>query len=172
MLCIFNGPTPLNLTAGDIQTAIHAQVAPCEHAPSVQHRRDGCYDLQFRQETLDETHIRLSEENTVGVPVIQDMLTRNVAGFDATPKQVVIGATRRSGTHSVFISPNLVKDDNSAVTLADFPDGFDFGNGVTCNSPIRLRDGSMRIVSWASFPASSEEAATARRATLQQLIER
>ena len=171
MLYIFRGPTPLNLIAGDIQTAIHAQVAPCEHAPSVQHRQDGCYDLQFREETLTEIHNRLSKENGISVAVVQDMLTRDVAGFDATPKQVVTGETRRSGTHSVFISPNLVKDDGTQVTLADFPDGFGFGNGVTCNTPITFRDGSVRIVSWASFPASSEAAAAARRATLQQLVE-
>lgn len=170
MLCIFQGPTPVNLIAGDVQTAVQAQVVACEHSPAVQERQDGCYDLQTRPETLDELHARLARENNVGVLVIQDMLARSV-GLDPTLQQVVNGETRRPGTRKVLISPNLVKDDGSPVQLADFPDNFSFGNGVTTNSWVTLRDGSMRVLSWVVFPDASEASVRANEAALRQLVE-
>lgn len=170
MLYIFQGPTPANLIAGDVQTAVEGQVAACEHSPTVQERQDGCYDFQTRPETLDELHARLADENNVGVLIIQDMLARNV-GLDPTPQQVVIGETRRPGTRKVRISPKLVKDDGSPVRLADFPDNWSFGNGVTCNVTVRLRDGSARVLSWVAFPDADEAVVTASYDALRQLVE-
>lgn len=171
MICIFQGPTPMNLIASDVQTAIQEQVVACEHSPDVQERQDGCYDFQTRPETLDELHARLARENNVGVPVIQDMIARNVGGLDPTPQQVVTGETLRPGTREVLLSPNLVKDDGSPVQLADFPDNFSFGNGVTTNSWVTLRDGSVRVLSWVVFPDASEASVRANEAALRQLVE-
>lgn len=171
MLCVFQGPTPLNLSTGDVQKAIEAQIAPCPAGPVVQERKEGCYDFQFRPETLDETHARLVRENNVGAPVIADMLARNVPGLDSAPQQVVIGERRRPGARKVRISPNLVKDDGSPVRLVDFPDGFSFGNSVTTNSEVRFQDGSVRVISWVVFPDAEEATVIARYDALRQLVE-
>ena len=171
MLCIFKGPTPINLIAGDIQAAVEAQIAPCEHGPTVQERQDGCYDFQTRPETLAEINARLAAENGVGAPVIADMLARNVAGLNSTPQPVKIGETRRAGPRRVRVSPDIVKADGSPVTLADFPDNFSFGNGVTCNSQVTLKDGSLHVLSWVVFPDAQEAAVEGNYETLRQLVE-
>lgn len=62
-------------------------------------------------------------------------------------------STKENTVASVWISPNLKKADGSPVTLQDFPDGFSFGNGVTCNATVALKDGSILILSWLLTPA-------------------
>ena len=171
MLCVFQGPTPMNLIAGDVQSAVDAQVVACDRSPAVQERREGCFDFQMRPETLDEIHARLAFENGISVPMVAHFLSQNVGGFDPTLKQVVVRETRRPGPRKVRISPNLVKDDGSPVRLADFPDNWSFGNGVTCNVTVRLRDGSLRVISIVVFPDADEAAVLANYAALQQLLE-
>jgi hypothetical protein len=172
MICIFLGPTPANLEAGDVQTAIHSQVAPCEHSPEIQERQDGCFRLERRPETLDEIHQRIGQEIKTAPQVVADLLARNVGGLDATPQMVTTGReTKVAGTRKVVVSPDLLKDNGKPVRLADFPEGFSFGNGVTTNSMVRLRDGSVRVISWAAFPDASEATVTAKADTLRQLVE-
>ena len=171
MLCIFQGPTPMDLIAGDVQRATEAQVAACEHSHTVQERKEGCFDLRTRPETPNELHARLAEDNGVGPSVVADLLARGVGGFDPSLRPVITGETRRGGTRKVRISPNLVKDDGSPVRLADFPDKFAFGNGVTTNSTVRLRDGSVRVLSWVVFPDAAEAVVTAGYDALRQLVE-
>ena len=171
MICIFAGSGP-NIDVGVIQAAVEAQVASCEHDPEVQERQDGYFNLQRRAETIDEVNSRLASENRVGVAAIEDMRARGVGGLDTTPRQVLTGVeTRRAAAQQLMVSSNLVKDDSTSVTLADFPDGWSFGNGVTCNSDVTFKDGTRRIVSWVVFPDAAELTVRSAEALLRQLME-
>ncbi|MFQ5852817.1 MAG: hypothetical protein ACE5JU_19840 [Candidatus Binatia bacterium] len=165
MLCIFKGPTPTNPAAGDVQSAVEAQVAPCEHANTVQERQDGCFDIQTRLETADEMYTRLMRQEGIG-----ERATKVLFPNEQPSERVRTGETRRA-SQTVEISPALVKDDGSPVTLADFPDGWSFGNGVTCNAWVRLQDGSLHCMSWAVFPDADQATIKAKLPKLWQLME-
>lgn len=175
MLCIFRGPTPLNMTAGKIQSDISIQIGKAEHSTTFQERQDGPYDLEDRLETLDEVKVRLSSENRVGVAVIEDMLTRGIGNLDIAPQQVLTGAeTKRPGLRKLMLSPNLKKANGGPITIIDFPDDFQFGNGVTCNSTVTLKDGSSHLFSWCILsPATAAlvEGDSLKYDALRQLME-
>lgn len=152
MLCIFKGPTPSNLIAGDVQKAVEGQVCACEHDPTVQERQDVCYRLQLVTERPAGKKIRLGD-GTIG-EILEEEVTR------------VAGKKRMSGTRKVLFSSAL-----SGLTLADFPKSFSFGNGVTCNSMVTLRDGTIRCLSWAVFPDTQEATVNTKFETLRQLME-
>lgn len=168
MLCIFKGRPKVggvNLDAGDIQVAVEAQVAGCEHDPTIQERQDGCYDFQARVETKNEMFARLASEQNVG-----ERVARAVFAAEAPSQQVITGEARRS-SRIVIVSDALLKDDGNPVTLADFPDGWSFGNGITCNSIVRLRNGTLSNMSWVVFPDATESIVRSRLTNLRQLME-
>jgi hypothetical protein len=175
MLLIFQGPSPMNLIAGDLQAAIHAQIGECEHSSTVQERSDGCYALEDRLETLDEVHTRLAEENNVGVIVIQDMLARGVLGLQGQPKRILTGkVTKRSGPRQIFVSPSLKTKSGRSITIADFHKPYRFGNGVTANYRAILQDGTSLFISWCVLDGPTSVAFLAdpnKQTLLRQLME-
>jgi hypothetical protein len=83
----------------------------------------------------------------------------------------VVGAAKIAGTQPVYISPSALKQDGSAITLADFPDNWSFGNGVSCNTQVTLQDGTIKILSWVVFPDAQEDVVRSREAALKDLFE-
>jgi len=155
MLCIFQGKERLRdavgsiisdgRSAGDIQEDIHAQVGPCEHAATKQCRSGGLFALDLVKETIGAATKRLREEHA-----------KKHLPFDASTVRdedcltTQVGESRSSLV--VFVSPSLLKDDGTPVTIEDFRDNHSFGNGVTANSRVELKDGSVRHLSWCVFP--------------------
>jgi len=175
MLCIFSGPTktvsqikgqkPIRLDAGECQKKIHSKVGVCEHSPAIQERKEGCYKLKLVKETLEQARKRISEEHRK-----QHLLCDLESVTDGDCKTEIAGETKLP-TRSVFISPALRKDDGSRVTIDDFPDTWSFGNGVTCNSTLTLKDGSKRIMSWCAFPENMGWTVRTKYNTLRKIFE-
>ena len=175
MLCIFSGPTrtvkqipgqkPVRLIAGDCQKNIHTNVGDCEHSPAIQERKEGCFKFNLVKETLAQARKRIKgEHRKKHLPFDPATVT------DADCETKTVGETKLPA-RSVFISPALRKDDGSKVTIDDFPDSHSFGNGVTCNSTVRLKDGSKRIVSGCVFPENMEWTVRTKYNTLRKIFE-
>ena len=175
MLCIFLGPTktikqikgqkPIRLIAGDCQKNIHVKVGDCEHDPAIQERKKGCFKLKLVKETLEQARKRISEVHRKNhLPFDPASVT------DADFETKTVGETKLP-TRTVFISPALRKDDGSKVTIDDFPDTWSFGNGVTCNSTVTLKDGSKRIMSWCVFPENMRWTVRTKYNTLRKIFE-
>ena len=175
MLCIFSGPTRtvsqikgqklVRLDAGKCQKNIHSKVGDCEHDPAIQERKEGCFKLKFVKETLAQARKRISEEHRK-----QHLLCDLESVTDADCKTEIVGETKFP-TRTVFISPSLRKDNGTKVTIDDFPDTFSFGNGVTCNSTVTLKDKSKRIMSWCVFPENMGWTVRTKYNTLRKIFE-
>jgi len=85
-------------------------------------------------------------------------LTRD--GDDNVTSEVRVLTSRRTR-----FSTNL-----AGVTLANFPAGWSFGNGITIGVMVPLDTGP-RLLSWAVFPDASEAAVNTNFAALQALME-
>lgn len=154
MICIFSGPTPNNLIAGDVQKAVEAQVSLCEHDPTLQERKKGLYRLEMRTERPPGKKLRLPDGGIA--ETIEDEVT------------AVVGRTRvTQSPRKVRFSPMVTN-----ISLTDFPENWSFGNGVTCNVMVPMRDGTVRCLSWAVFPDASESTVNGKFDTLRQLMER
>ena len=164
MICIFRGPPPANLTAQDIQQGIESQVALCQHDHTLQERQDVCCRATERLETSDEMYVRQSIEEGV-----TERVYRQLFPGEQPSRMVKTGETREQQV--VRISPDVVKLDGSPVTLADFPPGFAFGNGVTSNTAVPLRNGDIIVMSWVVFDNAQEANVNASYAALRQLVE-
>lgn len=81
------------------------------------------------------------------------------------------GEVRDNTASEVMFSPRARKVDGSPLTIDDFPEDFQFGNGVTCGRTLKLKDGSMVTISWVVFPTLSRPGVMARFTTLRQLME-
>ena len=157
MLCIFQGKERIRdanrniisegRDAGKIQTDIHTKVGQCEHSNAVQERKEGCFNLVLKTETITEAATRIRKEHE----------DKHFPFDSATVKSgdcqtSIVGETLSATPREVFISPLLKKDDGTPVVIADFPDGHKFGNGVTANSRVKLKDGSVRYFTWCVLP--------------------
>lgn len=79
--------------------------------------------------------------------------------------RLVIAEARAAGPQIVRGSTSL-----AGVTLADFPPGWAFGNGVTLGVIVPLSSGP-RLMSWCVFPDSLVATVNANFAALQALME-
>lgn len=129
MLCIFDGRPSSGLSAGDVQTAITAQVALPESANTYQERQDGHFTLT------------------------RDADGKVIAETPAPGPQILRGSTSLAG-----------------LTLAQFPAGWAFGNGVSLAVLVPLSTGP-RLLSWCVFPDSLVATVNANFAALQALME-
>ena len=153
MILIFNGPTPITTAAsgdqkairrdaGELKALVEAQSLTVEVAPTVQERQAGLYTLTLTQETAAERHARK-------LPATGLNFTFDAANdFFANDALESFQTAESRGSHTVRVSPVLVKAASAAVTISDFPTTTKFGNGVTANSKITLTDGTNVTVSW------------------------
>jgi len=175
MLCVFLGPTktvkqipgqkPVRLSAGECQKNVHTRVGECEHDPRIQERKEGCFKLNLVKETLAQARKRISEDHRR-----KHLLCDLESVTDVDCKTTKVGETKLP-VRNVFISPALRKDDGSRVTIGDFRDNWSFGNGVTCNSTVTLKDKSKRIVSWCVFPENMGWQVRIKYNTLRKIFE-
>ena len=158
--------------AGECQRAIEATLAPCEHGPTVRHTQQGA-----RVGTLQQKMVLRRRADRSPVAAADEIGARGLGRptFDAlyieeTETQVV-NELPDPTYDEVLVSPSLVKKDGTQATLADFPDGFSFGNGVTTGSTVRLKDGTEYILSWVVIPPAQGPAVRARFADLRAMME-
>lgn len=160
MLCIFKGKKRIRdkkgkvLTegriAGDIQNDIHAQFGQCEHSNTIQHRKEGCFILVCHKETITEAKKRIRDEHK-----INHLPFDPATVVESDLQKSVVGEALSRVPHQIHISPSIKKDDGSSVTIEDFPDEFSFGNGVTANSSVTLKDGSKMCLTWCVLPENT-----------------
>lgn len=164
MLCIFKG-APKTRGRDEVRALITQQIAPTEADPTVNHGVDGCYKEFFRTSRIREggayqgKHYITPELAALALrdSNLADLLfgkEREMRHFD---RDELLPEARK-----VMISPSLT------ITLAAFPHGWRFGNGVTFNRRI---GGLPEIVSWCVFPASADAVVAAKFEQLRQLME-
>ena len=152
--------------AGECQTDCHAQVAICEHDPTIRHQKEGRYLLAIdRKRFCRGNPLTLEQEQA---------LERNpdLLLFDKIEEhEEVIAEALDMNPREVVISPSFRKSNGRKITLADFPDNWGFGNGVTVGVTVPIRGSDPCVLSWAIFPASTEPAVQAAYGTLQRIME-
>jgi len=133
--------------AGTIQNDVHTQIGECEHNASVQHKKEGKNILILKKETIAEARTRIQNEHKEKhlpfdpVSVVEEDLKISLESESISPI-----------LREVYVSPNCKKEDGSDITIDDFPDGWSFGNGVTANASVRLKNGELVYLTWCSFP--------------------
>lgn len=184
MLCIFSGPTKtiepavvvngvtvkkvVRRIAGECQSEIESQVCKCEHSPAICERKEGCFELNLKKETIKEATERIRlEHQRKHLPFDAN----SVIELDCQTSTVGEKCIAKTPDRIVLVSPALKKDNGMPVTINDFPDSFSFGNGVTCNSTVTFKDGSKRIISWCAFPDNMEWTVRAGYNKLRKIFE-
>ena len=136
------------ISAGLVQEAIQTQIGGCIHDPTIQETSLGRLRLAIRQETSEERLTRI-QTNLINSGL---KLTAEAAEamWDINDIQQIISAkafeeiSRHIVIHDSIINPNNGK----SLEWADIKDDFNFGNGVTCNSSITLKDDTKIPASW------------------------
>jgi hypothetical protein len=98
-----------------------------------------------------------------------DICWTKLGCFEVTP--AVAGETAqllKEITDEVVISPSLIE---AGLTMLDFPDGFSFGNGVSCNSEVPMKGGAVFNLSWTVFPLSEGDHIHSTYDTLLEIME-
>lgn len=160
MLCILPGKEKIKDASGlvvscgrdatCIQADIHSQIGSCEHGQEIQHRKEGRCVLGIKKETIQEATLRIKKDHAdKHLPF--DASTVVDSDLEVSVISEAISPLKRD----VFIDPALRKADGSPVLLDDFPDGHSFGNGVTANSLVKLKDGTKLFLTWCIFPAGT-----------------
>ena len=182
MLCIFKGPTlqlgtqpngkPIRLDAGEVQSGIRQAFGQdaCEHDETIQHRKEGKAKLVLKEERYRLDTKGKKQKNLILTDPAIDKLF---------PEQVDVEVESEKITNDdTFVSPNCIHVSCDKIGLAisrdDFPEGWAFGNGVTCNVELTLTCGCRSIFSWCVL--STGETAkfkndNGRKQTLRQLFE-
>jgi len=175
MLYIFKTPlkphpeTPGKMVAqndaGVCQAACHSQVAMCEHDPTVRHEKEGRYLLTLKQQRyLRGVPLTSAQEDAIKsnpdlllFEGIEEFTQEVEKALDLTPREVIV-------------SPSCVKGDGTPITIDDFPDGWQFGNGVGIGS-VLIAESEVCHLSWVVFPDSSIPAVRAAYDTLRSIME-
>ncbi len=176
MLCIFKTPidphpeVPGKLmarhTAGECQKACHDQVAGCEHDPTVTHHKEGRYLLATERKQYFKGKPLTPQQETALNRSPNLRLFNDIDEID-----VVVDVALDLNRREVMISPDCVKSDGTPITIEDFPDGYDFGNGMSVAVTVPIKGSDACILSWATFPDADADAVRARYDTLQQIME-
>lgn len=77
--------------------------------------------------------------------------------------------TKAKKSQKVVISEFLKKKDGSPLTIEDFPDGFQFGNGVTAGARVVIQGETLHLT-WCVFPDTSESQVKSLWKELDQII--
>ena len=149
MLCILKGVNPTDSTRGrnalEMQALIEAQITALEHSSAVRHTVQGLNRVTVESVYFDKAGAALSESEKSYIDS-QDADLKSVLGIRSgeqdTADTLDLGVTR-----SVNVSTSL-----SGITIDSFEDDHSFGNGVTSNSPIVLKDSSIVNLTWCVFP--------------------
>ena len=185
MLCVFKGPTietipasegknAVHLNAGEVQKGINSAFgAIIEHDHTVRH----CQKGRLRGTAQQKIVLKWRQNRTPVLPEDEPKV-RAIASpiFEALyveeAETTVVNEQPDIANDGIWVSPNLRKQDGSPITLADFPEEFSFGNGVTCNSWVTLKDGGRVLCSWMILNLTGKASMNAARLeTLRQLFE-
>src|SRR3990167_3114417 len=165
--------------AGEVQAAIVRGVGPCEDNPLIGHFPDGLHRRAvLAQETPPERYERRLRE--LGQAHFIKMLPYTESGdpFDNEPLQPTNISTLEIvpyvGSDMVWVSPRIDDAMGRKLDFDDLPEGWVWGNGVTCNSWVKLKTGEAILLSWcvlAPATALAVKASPTRWRTLCDLME-
>lgn len=137
--------------SSEIQNEIQKKNKDCEHLKTIKHTKEGRELLTLKKETILEAQIRLkNKHNKEHLPFDPLTVTENDL------QEEVISSTLSQNPREIYISPSLIKKDGTKITIDDFKDGFSFGNGVTANSSVQLKDENNYFLTWCVFPENTK----------------
>ncbi|MCH8989852.1 MAG: hypothetical protein IIA92_13735 [Chloroflexi bacterium] len=145
--------------AFECQPLVEQAIGLAQHDRTIQYRKEGVYELTLERRLLphiDERIIKLDQANSELGLIADDAYFNCVVGERLLP----------SG--SVRFSPAL-----DGLSLADFPEGATFGNGVTCGTAFRWGNDLvyLSIVVLSDAAALAVEATPATYEVLRQIME-
>jgi len=145
------GPRPVLQHAGELQGALAAELGAIEHRAHIQYTQQGVMALGLVTETPAGRYHRRMLRNGLERKVIERLYPFDPARdpFDDEPLEVSI--TGRAPAPMEFRRCASEKLNDLAADYIDeswFPDGWDFGNGVSTNVWVPCRDGKLYLVSW------------------------
>jgi len=176
MLCIFKticdphpsitGKLVARKNAGACQALCQALVAVCEHDHTVRHQKEGRYVLAFeRKRRFRGVVITPEQESAL-------RRTPDLELFGLEERDELVGeALDLASPVGVMISSSCVKSDGTPITLADFPTGWSFGNGVSVGVTVPIAGSDPCVLSYAIFPAGSESVVRAEADVLKNIFE-
>lgn len=164
------------LAAGDVQSGIQAAIGQCVHGPDIQFRKEGCKRLQLQSRQVLK---RRADHSPVTGPDEVSARASAQSVYDALyveeTEVSVVGEAPEPTLNRIFVSPSLTKPDGSPVSLADFPDNWSFGNGVTVGVAVPLKGFPEPVIlSWCLLEATAADqviADTIRRENLRVVME-
>ena len=152
MLCIFKSvpktETHTQKDAGRVQAEIEAVLPRLEHDPTVRHTIEGANKITKQSIMFNNQGSEMSADDKAYAEK-QDPEFRSIMGVTTGDKDLedVLDLSHAGSNRKVHISPTI-----DGITVESFKAGASFGNGVTCNVPQRLRDGTEEKFSWCIFP--------------------
>jgi len=90
---------------------------------------------------------------------------------EITDQIEVVGEAQDVTPREVMISPACLKSDGLAITINDFPDGWTFGNEMTVEVTVPIKNSAPCVLSWAVFPDSRVAAVQAAYEDLRAIME-
>ena len=164
--------------AGEVQVVTVNAVGPCEHRPTVGYFPDGLHhrDIVAVENPRERYQRRLKE---LGQEHFAKMLPfkADTDPFAEEPLAVkTLGPLTITSyaEDQVWISPKIDDALGRKLDFNDLPEGFTWGNGVTCNSWVKLKTGEAILLSWcvlADDTAAAVKADKSRWRTLCDLME-
>ena len=164
--------------AGEVQAAIVSGVGPCEDNPLIGHFPDGLHRRTVLEyENPRERYAR--RLNELGQAHLAKMIPFKA---DTDPFADEPAAIKTFGPLTVtpyavepcYISPRIDDALGRKLDFDDLPEGWTWGNGVTCNSWLHLKTGEAILLSWCVLsPATAlaVKASPPRWRTLCDLME-
>jgi len=119
--------------------------------------------------SLDALEVQAAITKEICASEHSDICWTKAGCFEVTPAIAEAEAQLlKPITDEVIISPSLRE---AGLTMLDFPDGFSFGNGVSCNARVPMKNGAFFDLSWVAFPQSAGDQVHLRYAALLELME-
>jgi len=156
MLLIFDGKEK---DAGEIQKLIEEQITDCEHNEEIAHEKEGLARLNLNTKKIWQgKELSIEKEN---------ILSRNedLKNLFGEPKEEKTVINRVIEDRETIISSSL------NIAISDFPDGFSFGNGVTCNAQVVLNNGNVKRLSWVVFNKDKKSIVDSKYEKLKDIFE-
>ena len=164
--------------AGEVQAILHNAVGPCEHRPTVGYFPDGLHHRDIvALETPPERYRRRLTEMGQAHFVKMMPYRESTDPFAEEPLAVKTLGPLTITTYvvePVWISPKINDFLGRKLDFDDLPEGFNWGNGVTCNSWVPLKTGEAILLSWCCLSedtSAAVKASPARWRTLCDLME-
>ena len=164
--------------AGEVQAVLESAVGPAEHDPLVGHFPDGLHRRSvLAWETPKARYVRRLHELGQDHLAVMIPYSESADPFALEPLAVKTFGPLTITPYAVepaYISPRIDDALGRKLDFDDLPEGWTWGNGVTCNSWLHLKTGEAILLSWCVLSpatATAVKASPTRWRTLCDLME-